>query len=363
MIALIKTYLRIILTNKIIILFLTVIPLMILFFSYSTTVTQTEPSVVILENDNQKTSDIISKYLEKNSKVTVAKDETSYKVCLTSGNCNVGVKVLKDFDLNLNKDNISDYIALDSVTQDNYSIPVLFDLDTFFSYIIYNVKTSTTNDEIYQRFSVYIQNFDKYYQKAETKSTIDLTGYLLSSINFVAILIIIIIMNIFSKHKNHKIFDRISLLGVSKTNYTVSIVICLNVVLMLFLVLVNLYACKLLGLGSDVFKMTTNYYLVEMLFFNAILTIFINIFLRTKNANNFLAIIPIVLVPISMLGGYFWPFKIMPEYLQEIGYLLPTSWSNLYLQNQMGGVSMLYLGIFILVMSVFIGYNLYRKES
>lgn len=315
----------------------------------------------MIEKGNSKTLNRLQEYLEKGADVRRTKSQQEYQNCLTSGECNVGLQLIKEFDMNIEEDNIDTYIKINSVKQDNYSIPVLFDLDTLFSALLYNADSSNSNDEFNKRFEDYIRTFTLNYSEIKEDSRRDLTGLLLSSINFIAILIIIISMNIFAKHKNHKIFNRILISGVSNIQYIANIIICLNIILSTFLILITLYVKFILNLDHGYFHMSLKYYMVEMLFFNSILLIFLNIFIRTQKTNSFLGLIPIILVPISMLGGYFWPFQIMPEYLKKIGYLLPTSWSNLYLQNQMGVISMLFMIIFMGIMLLLMAVKLIKE--
>lgn len=52
---------------------------------------------------------------------------------------------------------------------------------------------------------------------------------------------------------------------------------------------------------------------------------------RTAVATNFLA------MPMAMLGGAFWPFDIMPEYLRRAGSFMPTRWASLAAADALSG--------------------------
>lgn len=46
-----------------------------------------------------------------------------------------------------------------------------------------------------------------------------------------------------------------------------------------------------------------------------------------RNTRQAGAVTSLVVIPMSMLGGLFWPSDMMPDLLQRIGNLLPTSWT------------------------------------
>ena len=72
---------------------------------------------------------------------------------------------------------------------------------------------------------------------------------------------------------------------------------------------------------------------------------------RTAIAANFL------IMPIVMLGGAFWPFDIMPDYLQRIGAFSPTRWTTSATASALSGASFAdivpQLGILLLFAIVF----------
>ncbi len=72
---------------------------------------------------------------------------------------------------------------------------------------------------------------------------------------------------------------------------------------------------------------------------------------RTAIATNFL------IMPIVMLGGAFWPFDIMPDYLQRIGAFSPTRWTASAAESALSGASfgeiLPQLGILVLFALVF----------
>lgn len=52
---------------------------------------------------------------------------------------------------------------------------------------------------------------------------------------------------------------------------------------------------------------------------------------RTAVATNFLV------MPMAMLGGAFWPFDIMPDYLRRVGSFTPTRWASLAAADALSG--------------------------
>ncbi|TVR52229.1 MAG: ABC transporter permease [Spirochaetaceae bacterium] len=72
---------------------------------------------------------------------------------------------------------------------------------------------------------------------------------------------------------------------------------------------------------------------------------------RTAIATNCL------IMPMVMLGGAFWPFEIMPEYLQRIGAFSPTRWTTSATASALSGAAFVeilpHLGILLLFALVF----------
>ncbi len=61
----------------------------------------------------------------------------------------------------------------------------------------------------------------------------------------------------------------------------------------------------------------------------------------------------LLIVPMSMLGGLLWPREIMPEFLQNIGQLMPTAWMIDAVTKVVNGSSLIGVGWEIIVMLLY----------
>ena len=77
---------------------------------------------------------------------------------------------------------------------------------------------------------------------------------------------------------------------------------------------------------GDNFSMKLKLFAVCLLFAAACISIGITISVFSKNTVMANSLISLVNVPMLMLGGCFWPASIMPEGVQKVGKVMPTTW-------------------------------------
>ena len=83
--------------------------------------------------------------------------------------------------------------------------------------------------------------------------------------------------------------------------------------------------CKLLKL--DFGMNNTNNFLLVMLLLNLV-AISLNLCIVSFSRNRYIAstVNILIVIPTCMLSGVFWDFEIMPNYLQDLGRLMPQRW-------------------------------------
>jgi hypothetical protein len=361
MIDLFKVYFRIIVQKKILLFLSSAVLIMIMSFSIQTIQKPSRPKVIIYGGDTVQTNEIIKKYLILNNDVIVSNDDSEYKKCMIENECNIGIKVFKNIDTSFKPSNISDYYRAEILNNDNNSIPVLYDLDTLSSDLNLLVKTSSSNIELIKKIEQYENKIAENFN-SQVSSNVSYTPAIISSFNFILVIIILVILNVFAKHKADKINNRIILGKISENEYILNMIYVSNTFFLLSLTLLILYAKIIFKLDTREFNLNTNIIISEFLFFNSILMSFIYLYKKTTKFESFSAIIAITLIPLFMLGGYFWPISIMPETLQKISYCLPTSWSNMYVQNQTKEIFLI-MELVLVLLLVVLNLNFFKNKK
>jgi len=73
----------------------------------------------------------------------------------------------------------------------------------------------------------------------------------------------------------------------------------------------------------------------------------------SKNLRQVYALMHLIVIPTSMLGGCFWPKEMMPEMLQRISDFVPVTWAVKGMEKILHGGSILAVRSEIIVLLLF----------
>ena len=142
MLNLFMIYFKLITKNKVILFVSTFVLIMIMSFTIQTISEPPRPKIIVYQEVNTKIGEIFNDYLSLNNDVISTNDKSFYEKCLIENECNVGINIKNDIDLSISNSNISDYYRTEVLKNDNYSIPILYDLDTLLSDLIFFATSS-----------------------------------------------------------------------------------------------------------------------------------------------------------------------------------------------------------------------------
>ncbi len=94
-----------------------------------------------------------------------------------------------------------------------------------------------------------------------------------------------------------------------------------------FILLLNILAVFLLN--HFLFKVQANFFTYLLLYLGALIFLILGLYisLTVRSSSAVSALQTIVIVPTSMLSGAFWPFGLMPDFMQKLAMLTPQYWA------------------------------------
>ncbi len=126
------------------------------------------------------------------------------------------------------------------------------------------------------------------------------------------------------KDRENRTFHRIMAGSVSQSSYMLQTIIAFLLIMLVQIVVVFLISHFLIGinLGASIaalFVVMAIFAVVCIAFAVAVATI-------ARTSRQASATSALLITPMCMLGGLFWPREIMPDFLQQIGQFMPTTW-------------------------------------
>ncbi|MEW4309701.1 ABC transporter permease [Rossellomorea marisflavi] len=153
------------------------------------------------------------------------------------------------------------------------------------------------------------------------------------------------------KDKMNGLYLRIQCGPITKANYQIQsfisyVLIAIFQLFLVFMVMVNVLKMDIGGIFLPLF-------LVMVLF--AVCCVALGTFVTSisNNVTQASALLNLINIPMCMLGGAMWPSEIMPEMLQTISVIFPTTWVIQAADKIVGGASLAGVGVEIAILSGF----------
>ncbi len=281
-------------------------------------------AIGIVDHDNTQLTELLSDFLGESSALN-SLEETDIKNALAGGGTDYVLVIDSGFTEKLiNNQNPS--IRGYGIQETNTSRPVKVKVDSFLS-AAHNLAKIAGNEAAFYRgmesytagsFSVNVQS----YGEADQNVNKILSGMGLLAISMM-FLSIMTALNLLEEKKNHTFF-RVLISPISLKSYMLQKILCF---LVLFLVMIT-FALLSFRFLFEIYlgPSPVNLFIVLAVF--ALLCIAMSVALAslTRTSQQLGTAATLTIMPLSMLGGLFWPREIMPEILQDIGQFLPTTW-------------------------------------
>ncbi|WP_428910878.1 ABC transporter permease [Niallia sp. Krafla_26] len=253
-------------------------------------------------------------YNEEEMKDAVLNSEVDYGILIEKG--------LTDSLVDGEEASIKGY----SIKESNISIPVKLNIESFLSSSIHLGKVTSNENDFYNALDTYNEGFVDV-ENVNINEESNNIGTLSLSVGVLALCILLMMTfstTLIIKDKDSNMYQRCLTSPISSFNYHFQHLISYFLVSIIQIVL-------LLMVMGYIIDIDLSPYLLELLilFFafslsGVALGIAVTSFCRTSKQAN--AIIGVLVIPMSMLGGSLWDRSIMPESLQQVSLFVPTTW-------------------------------------
>lgn len=308
--------------------------------------------VGIIDNDDTYLTQELINGLEKNCMVLSLKEE-EIKDGLLNDKIEYGVKIDKGFtesiisgkEVQLKAYGIKDYNAF---------IPVKLYINNFINSARKIALASGNDEDKFKKGLEYYMkgNFEIQYEDAPDISSIDYD--VLSSLGFVVMFMMYMAINaasLIGEDKKLKTYERILMSPLTLKEYTIGNILS-------FFAIVWIQILMLFGIMKFIFRMDFGSSAASLLVFTFIysavsVSMGMAIVNLSKSLKQVWALTPLIVIPMSMLGGCFWPKEIMPEMLQRISAFVPVTWAIKGMGKILYGGSITAVGNEIIVLLLF----------
>jgi ABC-2 type transport system permease protein len=321
--------------------------------------------VGVIDNDNTQMTEQFIQGLREKSNVVILSEEKEIQAKLIKNNIDYAIVVPEEFTQSM-IEGIDIKLKGYKITETDASVPVIIYIESFIG-VAKNIAASSMGDidMFYQSLEAYQDgpfkaNYktlrDENKSKAITGASL---GFLIMSMLFLSSFS----ANILLEDKRNKTFYRVLTTPMTMKEYM------LQNVLSFFLVMA-IQIGAVITLMITVFKLDFGNSLLSIVL---ILTVFAIVCVSFGVALTSLAkdraqassLSSLLIVPMCMLGGCFWPRWIMPEFLQKIGNLVPTTWALKAAEKTLAGQSIIEIkweiGILLLFALVFFLLGSWKK--
>lgn len=322
--------------------------------------------VGVVDNDGTFLTGHLMEGLEKNCMVVRLKEE-DIKDKLLNSEVEYVIKIDEGFtdeiiageDARIEGYGIKDY---------NVSIPAKLYINSFMSSAKAIAKASHGDAESFERgIRYYLEgNVKASYENIPSASS--KFGQELQSLGFMVMFMMYLSVNaasLITEDKKYKTYERILMSKLSMRRYAVENVLSFFAVI--WIQILALFAIMALIFKMDFGPSTISLIAFTLIYSAVSVSMGMAIVNLSKTLKQVSSITPLIVVPMSMLGGCFWPKWIMPDMLQRASSFVPVSWALQGMEKILAGGSIASvgseIGILLLFSLVFFLLGSARKNS
>lgn len=341
-----------ILKDKTNIIFLIIMPVLLISFVLSMNLGQKGIVCGVVDNDNTPlTQHLISK-LKENSTVKIVKEgEIQSKIVNQHVDCAI---IIDSGFTNKIKNNEEINVKFYSLQETNLTMPITLSVDSYLS-SARNIAAATKNDDasFNKAIEYYFNNsmkVSKNYVDDESKLVDKLymsLGFLVMSMLFLSSFAPMVIL----KDKETKVIFRVLSTPISVRKYMLLNTLSFFAVSLLQITLIFTYLVIVTKIPID--TMLVNLFLTSIIFSLVCVSLGTAINGISKDRRQSGLISSLLLSPMCMLGGCWWPIDYMPELLKKISNFIPPTWAMKAFNKIITGVSLYDVRNELLILIVF----------
>lgn len=305
---------------------LLVLPVIFISFSMFAIGGNTSLRVAVIDKDHTKLTSVFKEELHSSvSLVELSEEELKQK--LINGKLDYAIKIDKGFTNDLIK-GFDVKLQTYSLKETNTSASIRFFTESFINSSKNIAEAANGNEEqFYKGMDLYMNNIVSadYHSIENTESDTKVNTYL--SLGFMVMFMLFMSANaaaLVLEDKQLKTYGRVLSSPVSTRNYFIQnllsyIAIMLVQICLIFSILIFIFKADMGPSIGSLLVLFTVFALTSVALGMAISSFSKD--LRQDNAMSYL-----ITIPMSMLGGCFWPREIMPKVLQHLSNFTPVTW-------------------------------------
>lgn len=334
-------------------IFLVLIPVASILLAMAMSTTGNSlPRVGVVDNDNTKYSQELIKSLEGKCSIMAVKEDEVQTKLLSSAVEYVFVidKGFTDGILNGKDVKLNSY----KLQESNGAASIKYALDSYVS-VSKTIAGAANGDDgkFYTGLDVYkngnVKSVEKGYD--DTKDKIDKTstviGFLVMSMMFLASLSAITILD----DKKKKTFYRVAAAPVTTKGFMFQNVLSYYAIMAVQVLLI-------IAIMSGIFHFylgpnPVNLFILLLVFSAVCVSLGVAVTSISRDTRQASTLMTLIVTPVCMLGGCWWPREIMPGWLLKVGDFVPTTWIMKSANNVLYGSSLSSVSSELIIMGLF----------
>lgn len=340
-------------------LFMLILPTIICFFILYTSVSDNKYSIGIADYDNTEFTNSFKAYMEKDCNVKTVSAEDDIKSLILNDGLECIFVIDKNYTASLiagEDTDVKSYYQKGS----NYASPIQAKASS------YLLAAKTISDSangnantFYSRMEEFLNSKVKVKYLYSGDVSTDSADSTMTAFGYIAFCMVILMASSTSlvmEDKKQGVTERIYVTPLSRFSYYVQQMIAYLIIsiIQLAVVILVLPFFTNVSFGSSVEDIFT-VFVTCTIFSMACITMGIAINKCAKNRMVVTSITALIILPMLMLGGCFWPRDIMPDIFQKISNIMPTTWFLEAADIIIYGGKLAYLGKYI---GILIGFSM-----
>lgn len=310
-------------------------------------------NVAVIDMENTKLTSLFKESLHSSVNLTVLSEE-DIKQKLINGKLDYAIKIDKGFTQKLIK-GLDVKLQTYSLKETNTSASIKFYTESFMN-ASKNIAAAAKGgeEEFYRGMELYMSNIVSADYKSIENTESDKKENTMLSLGFMVMFMLFMSTNaatLVLEDKQFKTYGRVLSSPISTRSYFVQnllsyIAIMLMQVCAIFSILIFVFRADL---GPSVGSLLVLYAVFALT--AVALGMAISSFSKDLRQNNALSYL--ITIPMSMLGGCFWPLEIMPKALQQFSNFTPVTWALKASEKLLYGSSLKDIGSEITILLLF----------
>lgn len=320
-----KNNIKRILRKKSNLLFMFILPILAMAFSIKMSNMSFPPTVGLIDQDNTELTSFLINNLEKNCNVKIVNDD-NINDKLINGTIEFAIKIPNGFTeeiINNKNPKINTY----KIKETENTVPLSIALNNNIN-AVKNIARVVKGD--YEKFYKGLELYKKGKLGVDYKNiegTDRKQDKLLQSFGFVVMLMMYLSNNVarlMLEDKRYKTYSRVSSSPITTKSYMIQNILSFLTIISIQVTIVIIIVTKVLkmNLGAS----TLGILLLLMIFGICSVAMAVAINTLSKDMRQGSVISQFIILPMSLLGGCFWPRGIMPKFLQQIARFVPVTW-------------------------------------